>query len=170
MPSRELHGRYRGAVAPGELRLPRLPHPPPPPPSFPPLPPIDPPGGGPTRDFTQLLDDVGGRMASVAKGRIEETKAGPDGTPWPAWSPKYAKGRRSGASLLFDEDNLRFDIHHVVEGNRLEVGSNIPYAGVHQHGSKQATGRGGGIPARPYLGMSAEDEADIVLLAQDFLV
>lgn len=120
-------------------------------------------------DFTQLLDDVGGRMASVAKGRIEETKAGPDGTPWPAWSPKYAKGRRSGASLLFDEDNLRFDIHHVVEGNRLEVGSNIPYAGVHQHGSKQATGRGGGIPARPYLGMSAEDEADIVLLAQDFV-
>ena len=97
-------------------------------------------------DFTQLLDDVGGRMASVAKGRIEETKAGPDGTPWPAWSPKYAKGRRSGASLLFDEDNLRFDIHHVVEGNRLEVGSNIPYAGVHQHGSKQATGRGGGDP------------------------
>lgn len=120
-------------------------------------------------DFTQLLDDVGGRMASVAKGRIEETKAGPDGTPWPAWSPKYAKGRRSGASLLFDEDNLRFDIHHVVEGNRVEVGSNIPYAGVHQHGSKQATGRGGGIPARPYLGMSAEDEADIVLLAQDFV-
>lgn len=44
------------------------------------------------------------------------------------------------------EDQL-FDL----ASNGVAVGTNVPYAGVHQHGSKKKTGKGGGIPARPFL-------------------
>ncbi len=35
--------------------------------------------------------------------------------------------------------------------NGVAIGTNVPYASVHQHGSKSKTGKGGGIPARPFL-------------------
>jgi phage gpG-like protein len=35
--------------------------------------------------------------------------------------------------------------------NSVTVGSDRPYAAVHQLGSSKSTGRGGGIPARPFF-------------------
>lgn len=38
-----------------------------------------------------------------------------------------------------------------LTGSGVIVGTNVKYASVHQNGSKSKSGRGGGIPARPFL-------------------
>ncbi|THF60912.1 phage virion morphogenesis protein [Pseudothauera rhizosphaerae] len=63
-------------------------------------------------------------------------------------------------------------------GTAVEIGTNRIYAGTHQFGAKQgeygATRRGapipwGDIPARPFLGLSAEDEAAVLGVLQGYL-
>ncbi|MDO9633078.1 MAG: phage virion morphogenesis protein, partial [Humidesulfovibrio sp.] len=51
-------------------------------------------------DRRQLLENAGAVLESSARRRIESDKRGPDGLPWPDWSPSYAETRHSGQSLL----------------------------------------------------------------------
>ena len=48
---------------------------------------------------------------------------------------------------------------HAISGASVEVGSNLVYAATHQFGDPDRR-----IPARPYLGLSADDERDIEAL------
>lgn len=120
-------------------------------------------------EFSALLEEVGALATSVAQERITATKRAPDGGTWAPWSAGYAKRRRSQATLLQDEGHLWQSIQHLVTGDRVAVGSNLAYAGVHQKGSSKSSGRGGGIPARPYLGVGPEEEQAIQLLAHGFI-
>lgn len=43
----------------------------------------------------------------------------------------------------------------------MEVGLNLVYGAIHQFGGEEA-GRLG-LPARPYLGLSAEDDLDAII-------
>ncbi|HXG47690.1 MAG TPA: phage virion morphogenesis protein, partial [Methylomirabilota bacterium] len=85
-----------------------------------------------------------------------EEKTAPDGTAWPAWSPRYANTRHSGHSLLRAEGGLLDSIQFLVSDDAVEVGSNLVYAATHQFGDAKRK-----IPPRPYLGLSAQDQADI---------
>ena len=114
--------------------------------------------------FGALADVIGTEVESQTRRRIEEEKASPDGQKWEDWSEGYARTRHGNHSLLQNEDHLLDSIHHVVTGMELEVGSNLVYAGVHQEGSEDGT-----IPPRPYLGLSAEDEADVLAVVEEFL-
>lgn len=125
-----------------------------------------------------LLDVLGAEMESQTRRRIQEEKKSPDGTPWPQWSATHAATRHSGQSLLQGEGNLLDSIQHVVTGEQVEVGSNMVYAGVQQNGARQGefgrTSRNGpipwgDIPAREYLGLSAENTADLIAVANDWL-
>lgn len=113
-------------------------------------------------DFSQLLDNVGALVESQTRRRIQEQKKGPDGTAWRQWSPAYAARRRGGHSLLQGEGHLMDSIQYLRSGTTVEVGTNLVYGAVHQHGHK-------GIPARPYLGLSSDDEAELVELIDDFV-
>lgn len=42
------------------------------------------------------------------------------------------------------------------------VGTNEPYAAIHQFGGKAGRGRKTTIPARPFLKLTPEDESDIM--------
>ncbi|VEH67135.1 Mu-like prophage protein gpG [Rodentibacter pneumotropicus] len=42
------------------------------------------------------------------------------------------------------------------------VGTNEPYAAIHQFGGKAGRGRSVTIPARPFLVLTPQDEADIL--------
>lgn len=112
--------------------------------------------------LAQLSDDIGGLVASQVQRRIADDKTAPDGTPWAPWSARYEariKDRQRGRnrSLLVASGALGTDIHHLVAGTEIHVGSNLEYAAVHQFGSAN----GQGIPARPYLGLSASDRTEI---------
>lgn len=68
-------------------------------------------------------------------------------------------------------------LYQLIEGG-VEIGSNLVYAGTHQFGARQGafgrTSRGapipwGDIPARPFLGLSADDEAAVLDILDDHL-
>ncbi|HBD18678.1 MAG TPA: phage virion morphogenesis protein [Arenimonas sp.] len=107
-------------------------------------------------DAGDLLDVIGAQVESQARRRISEEKQAPDGAAWPNWSEEYAATRHSGHSLLEGEGDLIGSLDHVVSGNEVEIGSNLIYAATHQFGDEERN-----IQARPYLGLSAGDEAEI---------
>lgn len=80
-----------------------------------------------------------------------------------------------GKKPLVDSGNLASTINYrVVDGGRtLLVGSPQKYAAVQQFGAdKGSLGKGapwGNIPARPFLGISADDRADILDVLQRYL-
>ena len=110
-----------------------------------------------------LLDAVGAETVSQTQRRLAEERTGPDGDAWPAWSTPYARRRGSQHSLLVGENELLDSIAHLVAGKDVvEVGSPLIYAAIQHFGGR-------GIPPRPYLGWSDENEADIGHVIDDWL-
>jgi phage virion morphogenesis protein len=117
-------------------------------------------------DRRQLLGELGAVLESQTKRRITDEKEGPDGASWADWSEGYAAKRHSGQSLLESEGHLEGEItHNVTSDSEVEVGTNLVYAATHQFGSDD----GRNIPARPYLGLSADNEAELLDVADRFL-
>lgn len=126
----------------------------------------------------QFLDELGGLVVSQTQRRIRSEKTSPDGS---AWKPNSA-----GTSILFASGALDDSIHHVVAGSSVEVGSGLVYAGIHQfggtivpkNGDRLAFSIGGRLvmadkvemPARPYVGISADNATEIESFAEDFVV
>ncbi|SBW09159.1 Phage virion morphogenesis protein [uncultured Alphaproteobacteria bacterium] len=110
-------------------------------------------------DIAPLRHDLGAVVESQTRRRISEEKASPEGEPWKDWSPAYAATRHGGHSLLEDEGNLVDDIHFVVAGEAIEVGSNLVYAAIQHAGGAEV---GIDIPAREYLGLSDGNWSDLV--------
>lgn len=106
-----------------------------------------------------LWDQIGNAAANQARRRITHDKRAPDGSAWPRLSKPYARWkakRKPGVGMLEFDGNLRDSITHIARDREAEVGSNLPYAVVHQMGSRDRT-----TPARPFLGMSRQDASDI---------
>lgn len=114
----------------------------------------------------RLADAIGAVLESSVKRRIADEKAAPDGTPWAPWSDRHGATRRTGQSILRGEGDLLDSIQALTSAAEVQVGSNLVYAAIHQFGGDDV---GKPIPARPYLGLSGEDERDIRDLAADFL-
>ncbi|WP_439640078.1 phage virion morphogenesis protein [Nevskia sp.] len=139
-----------------------------------------------------LLKDIGEYLLESTDQRFDRREA-PDGTPWAAVSPEYANyksrghdrqrsastGRllkqkpgsratqRSGGNqnpedILELTRDLRRLIRYQVNGSELLVGTDREYGATHQFGR-------GGIPARPFLGVSAEDEREIASIVRKYL-
>ncbi|WP_292999587.1 phage virion morphogenesis protein [Nevskia sp.] len=120
-----------------------------------------------------LLDTIGQLLANSTEKRFDERTA-PDGTPWAPVSEDYARRKQAGratkrSAVVSDPGqvleltlDLRRLVRHQVVGDELLVGSDRPYAATHQFGR-------GGIPARPFLGVSPEDEREIGQIVRHYL-
>lgn len=111
-----------------------------------------------------LLEAVGAEVESQTRRRLDAEKRGPDGEPWPAWSAAYAAGRHGGHSLLRSEGGLLDSLRHEAGPEEAVIGSHLVYAAIHQFGGA-AAGQAA-LPARPYLGLAAADEADLEALLE----
>ncbi len=91
-----------------------------------------------------------------------------------------AGARRAGGKkpLIGESRALGTTINYQVVGDTLYVGSPMQYAGTQQFGARQGqygrTRRGGpipwgDIPARPFLGLSAEDRTEVLDLLRELL-
>jgi len=125
-----------------------------------------------------LLDAIGQQQEDSARRRIGETKTAPDGSKWKPWSKEYARTRAAGKSLLRDDGPLMDTLTHVVDGkDAVEVGSNMVYAARHLYGDVAVgpiRGRGGRVPARPYLDTEPgfadpHDRAELRDIVRDFM-
>ena len=107
-------------------------------------------------DRRALLDDIGSVLENSARERIQVSRQGPDGEPWALWSERYDKGRSSGKNLLQDGGDLLDSLDHEATASEVAIGSNLEYAATHQFGDPERN-----IPARPYLGISKDDDLQI---------
>lgn len=125
-----------------------------------------------------LMTNIGSVLESSTRERIEETKTAPDGSAWPPNQAGTPILRASGRHLL---DSIAF----IASVTEVEVGSSWEFAHVHQDGAvikpkdaerlsfmfggRRVFARQVTIPARPIVGMSAEDETVVTREATDFL-
>jgi phage virion morphogenesis protein len=131
-------------------------------------------------DRSPLFDRIGAYMETSTDLNFERERA-PDGQ---RWVPSL-RAKEEGGKTLTNTARLRQSMTHNASDDQVEVGTNVIYAGVHQGGAtirgkngplkfklpglgfrsaKQVT-----IPARPFLGVSADDEIEIVALGEDYL-
>lgn len=141
-----------------------------------------------------VLKAIGESLAESTRRRFE-TSTAPDGSRWAPNSPvtmaRYLAARsgtrkkdgglsKKGATLAVAKKPLvgatRLLGNQIVwqtEGSAaVAVGSNRIYAGVQQFGAAaRQFGKApwGAIPARPFLGVSADDKAEILETVADFL-
>lgn len=116
-------------------------------------------------DLAELADLVAREAETQTRRRITEEKTSPEGAAWPEWSEAYAKTRKSGQDLLQSEGLLLASIRGAGEGHAAVWGSNRVYAALQNFGGEAV---GINVPAREFLGLSAENREDIEHLVEDF--
>jgi len=107
-----------------------------------------------------LFDEIGAALVSSTQARFA-TSTAPDGG---AWKPVKRGGRP-----LVDQGILVGSITHAAGAKQVEVGTNLVYGAIHQFGGRAGRGHSVNIDARPYLGLSTEDEDEVVGILRDFV-
>lgn len=125
----------------------------------------------------ELADGIGRLVQESTRNRIRSSKTSPSGAPW--------KANRAGTSTLYRSGALERSIDYVASADSVVVGSGLVYARIHQAGGKIAPktakalafmaggrlvfARSVTLPPRPFLGLSAQDQTDIVRAAEDWI-
>ena len=120
-------------------------------------------------DQSGLMGNIADAMRTQTMERIGKTKTDPDGRKWTA--------NKAGTPTLVATTSLLTTIGARSGPDYAQVGSAMPYAAIHQTGGEiTRTYRRGlaftsagtfstqwtiKIPARPYLGIGADDREDI---------
>lgn len=119
-----------------------------------------------------------GEASTRERFRIQ---TGPDGQ---RWKPSL-RAQLTGGKTLTKDGHLGDSITSTADKHAAEWGTNRIYAAIHQFGGViKAKGTGGlrfkigerwsnkrqvSIPARPFLGISADDQQDILELASNYI-
>ena len=102
-------------------------------------------------DLSPLMRKLAGTMEKAVLQNFESGGR-------PAWEAlKYRKGKP-----LVDTENLMGSITSYYDKENAIVGTNEPYAAIHQFGGKAGRGKKVEIPARPFLSLTPQDEEDLV--------
>jgi len=73
------------------------------------------------------------------------------------------------AAILKDTGRLFRSLAYKARPEGVAVGSNMVQAGLMQFGGKAGRGKKVEIPARPFMGISTDDTADIKDVLEDFV-
>lgn len=124
-----------------------------------------------------LMQDLGEYLVTSTKQRFPTGKA-PDGS---VWAPKSAAtiaaqgGRKTNRldtrPLFGPSGSLSSNITYEASADQVEWGSPMVYAAMQQFGGSKSAfpNLWGDIPARPFLGLSIEDEASVLDIIGDYL-
>lgn len=130
-----------------------------------------------------LMNQLGEYLVESTKQRFPTGRA-PDGSVWAPKSPvtleRYRRNgdKADGRPLFGPSSALSNNISAQAGPDVVEWGSDRVYAAVQQFGAAQgAFGRTsrngpipwGNIPARPFLGLSAEDEVAVLDIIADYV-
>jgi len=88
----------------------------------------------------EVLDAIGAYLLTATQRRFERETA-PDGQRWQRLSPRTARRRINGRergynNILRVSRRLEQSIFHDVVDDQLMIGSNLPYAAIHQLGGE----------------------------------
>lgn len=132
-----------------------------------------------------LMQEIGEQLVETTKQRFD-TSTAPDGSRWAAnrqttlerflskyktsFSAKTGKITQQGATraagkkpLVGETGALRTSINYRASRNQVDIGSPMIYAAVQQFGAAARSFAGGrspwgNIPARPFIGLSSDDQ------------
>ena len=117
------------------------------------------------QSFRSMMESLAHEVEAQILDRFDRGE-GPEG-PWEDWSEKYAErmaGQRTKILVQRGSSGLMGSIRSEYQGDGVLIGSHMPHAATHQYGDDER-----GIPARPYLGITPEDESDLVNIMNDFI-
>lgn len=134
-------------------------------------------------DMKPVYEDIGEHLTQSHRQRFQQGVA-PDGSAWAPKSPvtleiyRRRGDRADPRPLIGPSGRLSTELSYLATGESVEFGSNLIYSSVMQTGAaKGAFGsdsRGrpipwGNIPARVWLGLSDQDERDIIDITDEHL-
>lgn len=148
-------------------------------------------------DMSDLMNEIGMFLVASTEQRFKDGKD-PQGNPWAARSPvtirHYELTGQSFGPVLHKTGDLGSSIHHQYDATSVSIGTNLIYSAVQQFGAargsfdvwtgmvpidKKNPDRGqrfhmmpipwGNIPARPFIGLSAEDRTNILDTVEEWL-
>lgn len=127
-------------------------------------------------DMTPVMNDLGELLVAATKDRFK-AGSGPEGNAWAAKSPAttaaYARRRdRFDPRPLWGPSNsLNAQIFHQATSDSVTIGSPLIYAAMMQFGGTKAQfpHLWGDIPARPFLGLSDDDSANVIDAIEEWL-
>ena len=110
-------------------------------------------------DLAPAFYEMGEHILESTQDRMSH-ELSPDGTPWEPLSVNTIEQKdltNQSEKILRGYGILADTLSYQVNSNQLMFGSNVEYAATHQFGRDNAN-----IPARPLLGVSGEDEIEIL--------
>lgn len=117
------------------------------------------------------LEEIGEILVESTKERFGSL-TGPNGESWDPNSPVTLQNKR-GIRPLTGETGLLQDLinYQLLDASTLAVGSPMEYAAMQQFGGTKAEfpNLWGDIPARPFLGISDDDQTEILDIIQSHL-
>lgn len=143
-------------------------------------------------NMTPAMQDIGEHLTETSKRRFD-TSTAPDGSRWAPNSQvtilSYLGGSKGNTTksgkisakgvgrvmgkkpLIGESRSLMSTIHYDAKADSVEIGSPMVYAAMQQFGgSKSAFPHlWGDIPARPFLGLSDEDERSVLDIITGYL-
>ena len=113
-------------------------------------------------NMEDALADIGEHLIRSHRDRFARG-VDPEGRAWQPLKPgSRARKRKNADKVLIESGMLMESLHYNVAPDRLEFGTDRIYGATHQFGRPEAN-----IPARPFLGISREDEAEILNIIED---
>ena len=132
-------------------------------------------------DMSPVMEAIGELLLASAQDRMRDGEQ-PDGTPFAPRSQttldRYAKLGLTFGAPLNQSGDMRNTLFYDADEDSVEYGSNAIQAAVMQFGAaKGAFGKAsygasipwGTIPARPFIGLSDDDEVNIVAELSEWL-
>ena len=122
------------------------------------------------------FEDIGASLETSTQQRFEDEED-PEGNPWPDLSEPYQdsfyKGKPRGPDHILRRSAILYQsLTYLANDTRLAVGPGAgkDYAAIHQFGGTADMPAGpAAIPARAYLGISADDRREIGEILADHL-
>jgi phage virion morphogenesis protein len=148
---------------------------------------------GKVKDPSPVMKIIGEYMLRSTENRFDTQGPSPDGSPWAPLKASTLK-RKKHSKILTESGHLRGSIRYQLQGpSALAIGTKRVYAAIHQLGGKTSPSvikpktkkalfwpgaahpvksvrhPGSVIPARPFLGVSAQDSTKIVGIINNYL-
>ena len=120
-------------------------------------------------DTTPLMYRMGEYFQGSTQQRFT-TQTDPQGLAWKPLSPGYIKRKKKNTSLILTLNAYlrRYILAQVLAADTVAWGSNRVYAAIHNAGGN-GSGINGNMPQRQFLGVSDEDNAEVLAIVQDWL-
>jgi phage virion morphogenesis protein len=121
------------------------------------------------RDLRPVMEAVGQVIQSGTQQRFIDQED-PEGNPWAPLKPSTIALRRRGPmatgsiQILRDTGRLMNSISYRATSKQVAILTNVAYAGTHQFGYPRRN-----IPARPFFGYSASDQAAVVEVLNGYI-